>query len=218
MISYAVKSLDSNPIMSSTLLLSIVYALSIAPNFTDDPYLKLLPVFLIPAVMIASSDTTGFAMNVELIMASGIITAGFIKLLTLNKDIRERLKRPQEQKVYSSILYVGIFAFFMSMYALIGTRVDAIALHAPQPQQKSAFYFLLVFLYVVITLASITGFRLGFGKEGNSKSDTSEVVYVDRTITSPREDDPETEDEQKMAAAMKRVKKLNKKLSSSMPI
>lgn len=188
MISYAVKGLDATPMMSSALLLSIVYALSIAPNFTNDPYLKLLPVFLIPAVMIASSDTTGFALNVELLLGAGILTAGIIRLLTLNKHIRARLKNPQEQKAYSSLIYILIFGVFIGFYYVIGTSVSSINLHAPQPQPKSAFYFLLVFLYIVITLASVTGFRLEFGdQKSNSNTD---VIYVE-TDSSPPSDEEE---------------------------
>lgn len=179
MISYAVKGLDSNPIMSSTLLLSVVYALSIAPNFTNDAYLKLLPVFLIPAVMIASSDTTGFALNVELLLGAGILTAGVIKLLTMYKPARERLKRPQSDKFGSSLLYVAIFGFFMAFYVGIGMSFSTVELHAPQPQPKSAFYFLIVFLYIVIALASVTGFRLGFGGGGSKSKTDDEPVEAD---------------------------------------
>jgi hypothetical protein len=182
--------------MSSTLLLSIVYALSIAPNFTNDPYLKLLPVFLIPAVMIASSDTTGFALNIELLLGAGILTAGIIKLLTLNKDIRARLKNPQEQKAYSSLVYLCIFGVFIGFYYVIGTRVSSIDLHAPQPQPKSAFYFLLVFLYIVITLASVTGFRLGFGDQKSNSNTDSDVIYVETDSSPPSDDDDEEEEEE----------------------
>ena len=193
MISYAVKALDSNPIMSSTLLLSVIYALNIAPNFTNDAYLKLLPVFLIPAVMIASSDTTGFSMNVELMMGAGILTAGVIKLLTMYKPARERLKRPQTDKFVSSIIYIGIFAVFMAFYVGIGTAVSGISLHAPQPQPKSAFYFLLVFVYLIITLASITGFRLSFGQNSGSKSKKDEPVVVEKTVEIEEEEEEEEE-------------------------
>ena len=56
MISYAVKGLDNSPVAGSTLLLFSVYILSVAPNFTRDIYLKILPVLLIAPIMISSSD------------------------------------------------------------------------------------------------------------------------------------------------------------------
>jgi uncharacterized membrane protein HdeD (DUF308 family) len=178
MISYAVKGLDGNPVMSSTLLLAIVYTLSIAPNFTNDAYLKLLPVFLIPAVMIASSDATGFSMNIELLLGAGILTAGVIKIMTMFERTRERLKRPQQDKLISTLLYAFIFGAFMSFYVGIGMALPNVPLHAPQPQPKSAFYFLLIFIYIIITLANISGFKLSFG--GNkSKSKDNETVVVD---------------------------------------
>ena len=169
MISYAIKGLDGNPIMSSTLLLGTVYTLSIAPNFTDDAYLKLLPVFLIPAVMIASSDATGFSLNVELILAAGILTAGVIKIMTMFERTRERLKRPQQDKFISSLLYAFIFGAFMSFYIGVGMALPNVPLHAPQPQPKSAAYFLLIFIYVIITLANTTGFQISLGGTKSNK-------------------------------------------------
>ena len=187
MISYAVKGLDGNPIMSSTLLMSVVYALSIAPNFTDDPYLKLLPIFLTPAVMIASSDATGFSMNVELILGAGILTAGVIKIMTMFERTRERLKRPQMDKLISSLLYIFIFAVFMAFYVGIGMVLKNVPLHAPQPQPKSAFYFLLIVIYGILTLSNITGFQVGFG--GNSPKSDEEKTVVE-------EEEEEEEEEQ----------------------
>lgn len=169
MISYAVKGLDGNPIMSSTLLLGTVYTLSIAPNFTDDAYLKLLPVFLIPAVMIASSDATGFSLNVELLLAAGILTAGVIKIMTMFERTRKRLKRPQQDKLISSLLYAFIFGAFMSFYIVLGMAIPGASIHAPQPQPKSAAYFLLIFIYVIITLANTTGFQISLGGAKSNK-------------------------------------------------
>lgn len=158
--------------VGSLVLMTSVYSLSIAPNFTDDPYLKLLPVFLIPIIMIASSDATGFAMNVELMLAMGIISALYIKLLTMFDRTKKLLKEPREDKFFSVMLYLSILLVFMGFYYLIGSNLESIPLHAPLPQPKSAMYFLLVFLYLVITLASTTGFQIEFGgKKSKAKKE-----------------------------------------------
>ena len=189
MISYAIKGLDANPIMSSTLLMFTVYVLSIAPNFTDDAYLKLLPVFLIPIVMIASSDATGFSMNIELLLAAGILTAGVIKIMTLSERTRERLKRPQQDKLISSLLYLFIFGVFMSLYVGIATFLTSVPMHAPQPQPKSAFYFLLVIIYFIITFASRLGFQVSLGGTKTKKEEPAVVIDTEEET----EEEPEEE-------------------------
>ena len=187
MISAVISSLDGNPLMSSGLLLAVVYALTIAPVFTTDPYLKLLPMFLIPTVMIASSGTTGFSMNIELLMGAGILTAGFIKLLTYNERIEERLKHPQTDKTNSSILYIGILGVFGMLYVLT-SKLSGMPTHLPQPQASSPSYYLLVVTYIVAILGSITGFKINFG--GNSST-----VKVEQP--EPEEEEEEEKEEEK---------------------
>ena len=191
MISYAVKSFDNNPIMSSTLLIASVYALSIAPNFTRDAYVKLLPIFLIPAIMIASSDSTGFAMNVELILGAGIVCAIYIKILDSFKRTRRLLKDPQVDKFQSSLLYISIFAIFMGVYVAVGSGLG-IPLHIPAPQAKSPAYFFLVFIYVIIALASITGLQLGIGGLSTKSKPKDSPVIVTKTV---KVENPEEEEE-----------------------
>tara|TARA_B110000977_G_scaffold180652_1_gene240526 strand:- start:4266 stop:4859 length:594 start_codon:yes stop_codon:yes gene_type:complete len=196
MISYLVKGLDGNPIMSSTVLMASVYALSIAPMFTRDAYLKMLPIFLIPVVMISSSDSTGFAMNIELILAAGIISAIYIKILDYFERTKRLLKDPQVDKFMSSMVYISVFAVFMMAY-VGGGKVTGVPLHAGLPQAKSPAYFFLMFIYLIITLASTTGLQLGIG--GNSKKKESEPVVVTRTVVqetpAPEEDEDDEEED-----------------------
>lgn len=194
MISYAVKALDPNPIMSSTLLMASVYALSIAPNFTRDAYLKLLPIFLIPAIMIASSDSTGFAMNVELILAAGIVAAIYIKILDSFERTRRLLKDPQVDKFQSSMVYISIFAIFMGFLVII-SKVTGFALHAPAPQVKSPMYFFLVAIYIIVGLASIVGLQLGIGGRSKKKENDKEtVVSTTKTVETEAEEEEEAEE------------------------
>lgn len=191
MISYAVKALDGNPIMSSMVLIGAVYALSIAPQFTRDAYLKLLPIFLIPAAMIASSDSVGFAMNVELMLGAGILVAGYIKVLDMFDRTKKLLKDPQEDKFMSSLIYISIYAVFFISYVGIG-KAGGIQLHKPIPQAKSPFYFMLLLIYLVTVLASITGFKLGFGdktKVTKSKKVENEPAPPPADDTTPPADD-----------------------------
>jgi hypothetical protein len=168
----AIKTIgESSPILSSMLFVAFIFALGIAPQFSSDPFLKLLPIMIIPVIAVASSPSTGFMMNTELLMFSGLITAGYIKLLTLNDTAEEALKRPKERKLTASLLYVTTFFIFFGTFVgvskMSGGRIET----HKDPSSMSPFYWLLMFLYVVVALASVTGFQLGFGGKSKSKKE-----------------------------------------------
>ena len=97
MFTFAIKAAgDKSPLFASVLLLGCLYALGIAPQFTDDAYLKILSVFLVPVIAIGSSPSTGFMMNTEVLMICGLLTALLIKVITMNEKAKEALKRSTE--------------------------------------------------------------------------------------------------------------------------
>jgi len=163
---------DRSPLLASILLLAGLYTLGVAPQFTDDAYLKLLSVFLIPVIAIGSSPSTGFMMNTELLMICGLLTALLIKLLTLNKKARDALKRSTvpANRLLSLTLYFFIFVFFCLGFVLI-PAATGMQRHV-DPSSHTTLYYFLVFMYVIALLASVTGFNLGF--KGNSKSNDDE--------------------------------------------
>lgn len=168
----AIKAIgESSPILSSMLFVAFIFALGIAPQFTSDPFLKLLPIMLIPVIAVASSPSTGFMMNTELLMFSGLVTAGYIKLLTMNETAEKALKRPKEHKMTASLLYVStffvLFGSFVGVSKISGGRIET----HKDPSSMSPFYWLLMFLYIIVALASVTGFQLNFGGKSKSKKD-----------------------------------------------
>jgi hypothetical protein len=64
----------------------------------------------------------------------------------------------------------------MSFYIGLGMAIPGVSMHAPQPQPKSAAYFLLIFIYVIITLANTTGFQISLG---GKKSKSNEEVETE---------------------------------------
>lgn len=178
MFTFAIKAAgDKSPLFASVLLLGCLYALGIAPQFTDDAYLKILSVFLVPVIAIGSSPSTGFMMNTEVLMICGLLTALLIKVITMNEKAKEALKRSTEpaNRLLAILLYSSIFIFFCAMFILI-PAVTGIQRHV-DPSMHTPLYYFLIFLYIIALLASITGFNLGF-KGGKSKSNNVPVAPV----------------------------------------
>ena len=169
MFTIAIKAAgERSPLFASVLLLGCLYVLGVAPQFTDDAYLKILSVFLIPVIAVGASPSTGFMMNTELLMICGLLTALLIKLLTLNQKAKEALKRSDvpANRLLSLMLYFGIFVFFCTAFVVI-PAVTGLPRHV-DPSIHTPLYYFLVFMYVIALLASVTGFNLGF--KGSSKS------------------------------------------------
>lgn len=158
-----------NPRLGSAMILLFMFGLTMAPVFTNDPYLKLLPIFLLPAVAVSMSGTLSFPMNVELLLLVGILTSGIVKLVTLNKKMKEAIKRPTEHKMTASMLYVAICIMYIGAWYLMGLADTGILKHYGLPSEKSAFYYLLIFFYMIAMLASVTGFKVGVGNNKKSK-------------------------------------------------
>ena len=152
-----------NPRLGSAMILLFMFGLTMAPVFTKDPYLKLLPIFLLPAVAISMSGTLAFPMNVELLLLVGILTSGVVKLITTSKKMEEAIKNPSENKMTASMLYVMICFIYIGAWYLMGLADTGILKHYGLPSEKSAFYYLLIFFYMIAMLASVTGFKVGVG-------------------------------------------------------
>jgi hypothetical protein len=153
-----------NPRLASATILLFMFGLTMAPVFTTDPYLKLLPIFLLPAVAISMSGTLAFPMNVELLLLVGILTTGLVKLLTLNKNFEKALKEPSKYKFTAGLLYVMISMLYIGTWYVMGLADTGILTHYGLPSEKSPFYYLLIVAYIIAMLASITGFQVGVGK------------------------------------------------------
>ena len=183
MISYLVKGLDNSPMIGTAVLLAFVFALGIAPQFTSDPFLKLLPMFLIPLVMITSSDTTGFSINPDIMLMAGIVTAVYIKLLTLLKDTEDALKNPKQRKIMSAMVYISIYIVYMM--SLVGiNNFTSFELHGTT--QTSAMYPILFIIYVGIAIFSVTGLTLG--KSSSKSPSSTPPAYRQRSPPSPPTD------------------------------
>ncbi len=163
-----------NPRFGSAMILLFMFGLSMAPVFTNDPYLKLLPIFLLPAVAISMSGTFAFPMNVELLLLVGILTSGIVKLISLNKKLEEAIKKPTEHKMTASMLYVIICLLYIGAWYLMGLADTGILKHYGLPSEKSAFYYLLIFFYMIAMLASVTGFKVGVGNKAPTKKPASQ--------------------------------------------
>ena len=138
-----------NPRFASVLILLIMYGLSIAPIMTSDIYLKLLPLFLLPAVSISLSGQLSFPMNVELLLFVGLIMSLVVKGITMaSKNIEEAMKRPTENKLLATFVYVFLGLMYVGLWYIMGLADTGILTHYGLPGQKTAFYYLLIFLYI----------------------------------------------------------------------
>lgn len=154
-----------NPRLASVMILLTMFGLTMTPIMTTDPYLKLLPIFLLPAVAVAMSGTLAFPMNVELLLLVGILMSGVVKLITLNKNFEQALKKPSENRLTASMLFVMIAILYVVTWYLLGLADTGILSHYGLPSEKSPWYYLLILAYVIAMLASITGFKVGLGNK-----------------------------------------------------
>ena len=163
-----------NPRFGSAMILLFMFGLSMAPVFTTDPYLKLLPIFLLPAVSIAMSGTIAFPMNVELLLLVGILISGVVKLITYNKKLENAMKKPHENKLTASMLYIMISFMFIGAWYIMGLADTGILKHYGLPSEKSAFYYLLIFFYLIAMLASVSSLQVGIGDKAPTKKPASQ--------------------------------------------
>lgn len=154
-----------NPRLASVMILLTMFGLTMTPIMTTDPYLKLLPIFLLPAVAVAMSGTLAFPMNVELLLLVGILMSGVVKLITLNKNFEQALKKPSENRLTASMLFVMIAILYVVTWYLMGLADTGILSHYGLPSEKSPWYYLLILAYIIAMLASITGFKIGLGNK-----------------------------------------------------
>lgn len=168
------KAGETSPQTSSALFLATVYLLSVSPNFTTDPYLKLLSMLLIPPVVISSRMATGFAMNPEILIAAGILTAGYIKLIMLADNVKKLLTEPRTQKIYSSLLYLSIYLMYTGLAILAIPAMTGMSLYDPGSTSMYAFLFFVYFAIMFGSLGIIkveSPFKVGEKKNKDKKKD-----------------------------------------------
>lgn len=172
MFSNLVKSMgESNPFAASVILLSGVYTLGVAPQFTNDPFLKMMAVFLIAPVVIGSMGSTGFPINTDALLLSGIITAGIMKLIQMWKSADKALKRPRDNLIAGISVYSFIFSFYMLSMYLITSQLKLVPFYN-ESGQKSGLFYVFAMIYIIIMLSNVTGFQVNFsGRRSAPKSE-----------------------------------------------
>ena len=154
-----------DPRFGSAMILLFMFGLTMTPIMTNDAYLKMLPIFLLPAIAVSMSGTLSFPMNVELLLLVGILMSGVIKLLTMNKKLKQALTKPTENKLTASMIYIMVALLYVGTWYLMGLADTGILTHYGLPSEKSAMYYLLIVSYVIAMLASASSLQVGVGKK-----------------------------------------------------
>ncbi len=163
LITGAAEKID--PRFGSSMILLFMFGLTMTPIMTNDAYLKMLPIFLLPAIAVSMSGTLSFPMNVELLLLVGILMSGVVKLLTMNKKLKQALTKPTENKVTASMIYIMVALLYVGTWYLMGLADYGILTHYGLPSEKSAMYYLLIVSYVIAMLASVSSLQIGVGNK-----------------------------------------------------